>query len=56
MHNLLFSNGYSLLYIGSTMLIEGSHMRLGAIYTGLGLLLILVEFFGIFKKKDEGGH
>jgi len=47
---LLSSNAYSLITIGSTMILEGSNFKLGSSYVILGLILLIVE--NHFSKEE----
>lgn len=52
-NKVLFSNAYTLLTIGSTMVLEGEKLQLGMTYVLIGVILISIEIYMSKTDKEE---
>lgn len=50
---VLSSNAYTLITIGSGMVLEGTNIRLGITYCVLGMVLFTFEIYVNHLNKDE---
>ena len=50
---LLTGNGYLLITVGSGMMAEGSNVKLGIIYTTIGIFLTLMQLWMTNKECEH---